>query len=343
MLRDTIYIVPTLPLSTRTLRILGALVIAGALMTLAYALSGPSIFSSRFAGAESTEELLRAFSSRDTDSDGLPDWQESLYGTDPNNAYSFSLEITDGEAADQGLLEPKFRTDLSGLAGSTDVPGVGAGADTVTGAFARDLFTNYMSGRSGTPPSAEEVERFMQDALADLAAKQRSVKAYSLGNVRVAGSGPEALRAYAVQAEQAFARNTVDADENELFYFTEAMQKGDAASMNKVVAISRAYKNIAAGLIQVSVPSEAQSAHLAFANSLAYMGLVVENMASIEKDPLRGMLGMSEYKTAADAMIRANAEFNTLFISAGISMGQGEPGYFFINAAQNAAAAVPNL
>lgn len=311
-------------------------------MTLAYALSGPSIFSSRLAGAESTDELLRAFSSRDTDNDGLPDWQEALYGTDPNNAYSFSAEMTDGEAASQGLLEPKFRTDLSGLSGTIDVPGVDADANTVTGRFARDLFTNYMNSRSGTPSSAE-VSRFMQQALADLAQKQRSARAYSLGNVRVEGSGPEALRSYAISAEEAFSRNTVDTEQNELFYFTEAMQKGDKTAMNQVRAISRAYKNIAAALIQTPVPSEAQTAHLNFANSLAYMGIVVENMANVEGDPLRGMLGMSEYRTAAEAMIRAYAELNTVFAGSGISIGQGSAGYFFLKGAKDAAAASRSL
>lgn len=312
-------------------------------MTLAYALSGPSIFSSRLAGAESTEELLRAFSSRDTDSDGLPDWQESLYGTDPDNAHSFSLEVTDGEAVAQGLLEPKFRTDLSGLAGDPNVPGVDADANTVTGVFARDLFTNYMNTRSGVPPTPEEIDTFMQDALADLAAKQRAVKAYSLGNVRVSGSGPEALRVYAGAAEQAFSKNTVNTDENELFYFTEAVQKGDEGAMNQVRAIARAYKNIAAALIQVSVPNEAQTAHLNFANALAYMGVVVENMSNVESDPLRGMLGMSEYRTAADGMVRAYAELNTLFAGNGVSIGQGTSGYFFVKGAKDAAAVVPSL
>jgi len=312
-------------------------------MTLAYALSGPSIFSSKLAGAESTEELLRAFSSRDTDSDGLPDWQESLYGTDPDNAHSFSLEMTDGEASSQGLLEPKFRTDLSGLAGEVTVPGVDADANTVTGAFARDLFTNYMNSRSGVPPTAEEIDAFMQDALADLAAKQRAVKAYSLGSVRVSGSGQEALRAYAIAAEEAFTQNTVDTDQNELFYFTEAVQKGDEGAMNQVRAISRAYTNIAAALIQISVPNEAQSAHLNFVNAIAYMGTVVENMTSVENDPLRGMLGMSEYKSAADQMVRAYAELNTLFSGNGISIGQGATGYFFVKGAKDAAAAVPSL
>lgn len=334
---------PTLPLSTRTLRILGALVIAAAVMTLAYALSGPSIFSSKLAGAESTEELLREFSSRDTDADGLPDWQEALYGTDPDNAHSFSQELTDGEAANQGLIEPKFRTDLSGLAGELSVPGVDAADGTVTATFARDLFTNYMNSRTGTPPSAEEVNAFMQEALTDLASKQRSVKAYSLGNVRVSGSGTEALRAYAVAAERAFGANTVDTDKNELYYFTDAVQKGDADAMNKVRAIGRAYKNIAAALIQVQVPHDAQTAHLNVANSLAYLSVVVENMASVDADPLRGMLGMTEYKSAADSMVRSYAELDAAFKNSGLTIGEGEPGYYFVNAAANAAAAVPNL
>lgn len=313
-------------------------------MTLAYALSGPSIFTSKQAGAESTEELLRAFSSRDADADGLPDWQESLYGTDPNNAHSFSLEMTDGEAASQGLLEPKFRTDLSGLAGEDlEVPGIYAAPGTVTDTFARDLYKNYMLSRDGLPPTTEELNSFMQQALADLAATQRVAKAYSLGNVRVSGSGAEAMRTYAAAAERAIGNNTVVAEKNELFYFTEAVQKDDKAALAKVREIGKAYWNISAALIQVEVPSEAQTAHLEMANATAYMSVVVGNLGALESDPLRGMLGMIEYKTALDAMIRAYAGMDAVFRTSGIVITEGTAGYYLVDAARNAAAAVPNL
>ena len=50
-MRDTIYIVFTLPFSSQTTRVIGASVVALLLIAGAYALSGPTFFSLRLAGA----------------------------------------------------------------------------------------------------------------------------------------------------------------------------------------------------------------------------------------------------------------------------------------------------
>ncbi len=315
-------------LTPRTKRIAGALAVALLLIGGAYVVSGPSIFSSKLVTAESTEELLKIFAAKDTDTDGLPDWQEALYGTDSTNPHSFSASLTDGEAFEQGLLKPKFETDTSGL--SPDLPeieGIDAKPGTITDTFARTFFDNYMKSRDGLPPDEAELNTFIQDALKDLANSQRANVPYSIANVRISGQGPEALRAYAVAISTAFDTNTVRVPKNELYYFTDAVQKDDKEALKTVRSIANAYKNMSAAAIKVSVPSDAQAVHLKLANTIAYMGVVTGNLGAIDTDPLRGMLGMIEYKTAADAMIASFKELDSVFASQGVVIQEGEPGY----------------
>src|SRR3569833_2132398 len=93
-------------ISERTLRISTASGLALIMVSAAYLLSGPTFFTSHTANAESTDELLKAYANKDTAAAGLPDWQEALYGTDPNKAISNSFGIPDGEAAREGKLTP---------------------------------------------------------------------------------------------------------------------------------------------------------------------------------------------------------------------------------------------
>lgn len=338
VLRDTIYIVSIPSLTPRTKRIAGALAVALLLIGGAYVVSGPSIFSSKLVTAESTEELLKIFAAKDTDTDGLPDWQEALYGTDAGNPHSFSATLTDGEAFDQGLLKPKFETDTSGLSPDLpDIEGIDAAPGTITDTFARTFFDNYMKSRDGLPPDEAELNTFIQDALKDLANSQRANVPYSIANVRVSGQGADAVRSYAAALEAAFAANTARVERNELYYFTDAVQKDDKQALKTVRTIATAYKNISAAVIKVPVPAEAQAAHLKIANTIAYMGVVTGNLGAIDADPLRGMLGMIEYKTAADAMIASFMELNAVFTNQGIVIQEGESGYSIYRTSNKAA------
>src|SRR3990167_5251431 len=78
-----------------------AVLIVGAFV-LARGIESPS-------SAQASEEtaLLHAIATKDSDSDGLPDWEEALYGTDPHNQDSFHLGMSDGEAVAKGLIVPK--------------------------------------------------------------------------------------------------------------------------------------------------------------------------------------------------------------------------------------------
>src|SRR3989344_2462375 len=62
---------------------------------------------SNVAEASGESSLLAAVATQDSDHDGLPDWEEALYGTDPKNADSKDLGMTDGEAVAQGLIVPR--------------------------------------------------------------------------------------------------------------------------------------------------------------------------------------------------------------------------------------------
>lgn len=327
--------------STRTLRILGASLLAVLMIGGTYLSTGKNPFfgMTRIAGAQSSEELLREYAAKDSDTDGLPDWQESLYGTDPLNPESFKPGTKDGEAVAQGLIEPKVAVRADDEpADIASIPGVTAAPSSLTDRFAQTLLKQYLTNRGENPPSSAEIVAFVEAGISDLSAENASPARFALADVTVSGeTGTAALTAYAARVEAAFAQNTVSADRNELSYFSDAL-KDDAGALNRIKSVSGAYADIANALIAIPVPSEARQAHLAIANALMHMSDTSGDMAALKTDPLRALMGIGLYEKYADELIAAFTNLNGVFAARQVAIPEGNPGYYIVKTAGDAAA-----
>ncbi len=290
--------------------------------------------------AESSEELLKEYAVKDTDSDGLADWEEALYGTDPRDAHSVRATLTDKEAVTQGIATPRYAGQSFAAATSTvavEVPGVPAAPDSLTEQFSRLFFSNYMTTRGDAPPSPEAAQSFVTSAVAELTATHGQTIAYAAGEVRVSGSGAAALRTYAVAVENAFFANDPKQTASELAYFQDAVQKGDTSGLSKLAIISNAYAGLGRDLMTISVPTEAATAHLSFANAVARLSTSVADMGAFEKDPLRAMLGLGQYENDAESFRTALTLLAEAFTSNNLVLTPGEAGYYTYNMVQTAA------
>lgn len=330
--------------STRTLRIAGASLLAVLMIGGTFLSTGPNPFfgMTRIVGAQSSEELLREYAAKDSDTDGLPDWQEALYGTDPLNPESFRAGIRDGEAVAQGLIEPKVTVRPEEEAVDLEsIPGTVAAPSSLTDRFSQTLLKQYLLNRTGTPPTQEEIVSFVQGGVAELSAGATEPDRYTLKDVRVsADSGSAALIAYAAEVEAGMGANTVPASisaRNELAYFQDAI-RGDDTAIAKIAAYSEAYADIAEALILIPVPQEARQAHLTIVNTTVHLSSMTADMAALKEDPLRALLGIGLYGKYATNIKSGFANLNGVFRARQISLTEGQPGYEVFNTSQLAAA-----
>lgn len=324
--------------SAHTLRIVIASIIAIVMVGGAYALSGPLPFGN-IAGAQSAEELLREYAVLDSDFDGLPDWQEALYGTDPHNPESFQAGILDGDAVARGLIQPKISMRAEDeLTDIDSIPGVAAAPSSLTDRFAQLLLTQFLQTRGNEALSQDEVATFVTGGVQSLIQTADAPARYTANDILTnATSGTEALVAYIAAIESVFARHTVAAEKSELFYFSDAL-RGDTAAIAKIASIGRAYDNIATGMVQVRVPQEVAQAHLNVANALVQLSESATYMASLETDPLQAFLGISLYETRAKELVAAFSHLNSVFSAYQVSIPEGAPGYSILKSARDAAA-----
>ena len=289
--------------------------------------------------AEASESsLLAAVATQDSDHDGLPDWEEALYGTDPKNADSNDLGMTDGEAVAGGLIVPRAIADVPGTSSAgaivdPDLPPAAA-ENTLTAAFAKNLFTSYLNElqNKGGQLSSEDTAAIAQQALEDLGNSITAAPPFKrIEDLKVQGSGPEAMKAFADAADAIMRANKTTSTKSEIGYLMDVQQNGDTAALEQIRALAKLYRSIAAGLAALPVPQELASDSLALINAFARMGAATNDLAAVQEDPLVTMLALHQYPDNVLALGNAFIKIQKTFDAHRITFAQGEGGATFVN------------
>lgn len=334
----------------RNWRIAGATALSITIVTGAYLLARDAE-RPPIAQASSEAALLAAIATKDSDHDGLPDWQEALYGTDPHNPDTRGLGMTDGEAVARGLIVPKAISDIqvatSVPATSADQSYAGLGLPapvrgTITDAFSKLFFQLYLAakaGNGGADLTSTQASDLIAKTFGQFSANFSLTPDFkSASDLRIAGSGQDALRTFAAQAEAVFEKNRADVTKSETDYLADALN-GDGTALTRLAAFSKTYRDSAAGLSALTVPQELAPDTLTVINALMRLGEIDGDLARVDVDPLAAMLALEQFPKAEGDAERAFADIAGVYAAAGITLRQGEPGASFVNLIANLAAA----
>jgi hypothetical protein len=311
-----------------------AVIVVGAYV-LARGVESPDV-----AQASTETALLQAIATKDSDGDGLPDWEETLYGADPHNPDTFALGMTDGEAVAAGLIVPKAMSDIPSATSSPTV----AGADglppapaegTLTAAFAKSFFTSYLAAKQdagGGALSESDMKNVSNQAFGSLSSAVAIAPNFKSGkDIKVSGSGADAMKAFAVSAEAVLLKNTADATKTPLGYLKSILEDNDTTAFPHLSSIAKAYRDSAAGLVALPVPEELAADNLALINALMRMGGIVNDFTRADSDPLATILALQQYTGVAQALGTAFINIGNTYSTAGISFHAGTPGASFVN------------
>lgn len=302
-------------MSTRTWSIVGSLSISLILIVGAYVLSAPW-FGTFHVGAQDAQALLQTYAEKDTDGDGLFDWQETLYRTDPTNAHSVDAVLTDLQAVEQGLVEPRFKSEEKELPDSFyQITDKVAAPDSITDQFSRQFLEKYLTGRGAQTPSADALQSFVQDAAHDLEGTVLGGSAFLSSSVLVRGNTPTDVSAYMLELNDIFYENKPGIDSVDVFeHFANYVERDDISSLERVREVSRAYTITAQEIMLVRAPLSARNAHLRVANAYARFGLVLKHMGTMDTDPLLGFVGATHYLESRDEVKESMLNFSATMV-----------------------------
>lgn len=332
---------------TRSLnwRVPAAILFSAALVVGAYVLAG-GIKSPTLAEASAETALLRALATRDSNGDGLPDWQNALYGIPLNSTTTdyFNLGMTNGEAVARGLIVPKAIAELPVATSSGDATVIDPSlpptspSGTLTDTFAKSFFALYLEAKRANggaellPSQTDTLAVQALDALSALVTAAADYKSPS--DVTVSGSGAEALKIFAAEVEAVMQKNmgASGATKSELLYLQDAVERKDASALTGLVALAKMYRDTAAGLATLPVPQEVASDHLVFVNALMRLSGIVSDFARVNTDPLAAVLALKLYAEPGQALVDALTHMGGVYAFAGITLPLGMPGALFLQA-----------
>ncbi len=323
-------------LSPRTVSIIAALFLSGSFIALGYYLSSP--LSPRFANAISNEELLKAYSQKDTDADGLPDWQEELYGTDPQNPHSTGPDETDAEAVASGTVKPRFSSEaLPEAAVDADaIPGSAPAAGSLTEQMSRAFLMQALSGDRAVGDQASQKEivnslmgEFSQRAASRIESRHSTLSIQldaSKGATAYAGEIESIFRAYPVPASTA----------DPLALMEDLLIKGDESAVEKLEALAKSYRQKADALERVNPPTTLSAEHLSLLRSYDTLANATFAMAeNYETDPIVILGALAFYRPAASGITDAIIVIANAVIREGVPAEDAE-GYMLLELARYA-------
>ena len=253
--------------------------------------------SNIFSVASST--IDSSMSTKDSDNDGLPDWQEALYGTDPHNP------DTDGDGTSDGKEVTLERNPLVKgpkdflIAKNTSATTTAEKENlTLTDSFARNFFTQYANlQQSGVKITAENAGQIASDYLKSTPLPTITAKQYGTSDLYLTESDKAHIQNYRDALTAVFAKDWPNGNPNELNILQQAFVNNDQKALNNMPIIIKKYQNTLQDSLALAVPKLATTLHLNLVNSLSTYIQTLRMIAVAYSDPLSGLAALNVYQT----------------------------------------------
>lgn len=249
-------------------------------------------------GNQTVTDLIQ----KDSDGDGIPDWEEALWGTDPNK------KITFNDTPDATYIENKKKElKIEGSVNETKL--------TETEKFAREFFTSYSAMKSSGQVDSSTINSF-SNALGQKIVNPTLIDRYKENDIKINDSDDSIIKQkYYDEVKKLFNTYKSAGLGDELSIVSSGLTSNSTSGATntpeqytKLSEIADAYQNFAKKVMEVTVPQSLAEYHLRIANSANNTGVSVLGMAKMIEDPIVGLSGLSQYQKYSDDLIKAVAD-----------------------------------
>ncbi len=289
--------------------------------------SANQVRSDQTAGAAENLVMISSDASDiDTDKDGLKDWEEALWKTDPKNPDTDGDGVKDGE--ERTISQSK---QAEAIRKNSEATAVKPGNQNVTQEFAQQIFSKYMELKKG----GTKLDERSMDALAENFIKNNdlldpTINPYTASNFSILkNTSTEDIRAYGNNLGKIVLAHSSKSGKNEMEVFLSSLQKNDEEMIKELDPIIATYKGMVKDMVLMKVPEAALTDHVALVNSIDQVGRTIEGLRKIYSDPLVGVPAMYAYKDSVDSLTKNFRGMENYFKAQGILFTQSEPGKMF--------------
>lgn len=191
--------------------------------------------------------------------------------------------------------------------------------DTLTEALSKNFFTSYSEFQAtGNLETGFDEQSILNQAFKNVDLNQLPKEKYSTADISITGViSPDEIRAYA---------NNFVAIQNEGLI---KIKNNPKAYENNLTAIGQIYASIGEKLLTIKVPIAVAGEHLSIANAFYISSEDFKLISAQDKDPLKSLLGLRQYKETVERQREMYTEMAAYFERSGIIFSESEPGYFW--------------
>jgi len=280
-------------------------------------------------------EAIKNIVEKDSDSDGLKDWEEALWESDPRKSDTDGDGTPDGDEVNAGrnpLIagpDDKYKSDTVIRKINKNISGE---APTKTEEFAQSFFQDYITLRNSNNLFEEyEKNNLINDYVDSVIKTNTLIKDYTVADLNISQNINKASSIdYGNTLGGIILKHSFET-ENELTIFNNSIIKEDIEEIEKLNPIINAYKNILKDSLEMLVPQDAINEHITFVIGIASIVESIESMYAIYNDPIKAIVGISNYEQSVFLLKDAFRNMRNYFMTKGVLFKENDNGYVMTN------------
>ncbi len=243
-------------------------------------------------------EVLGDLVNRDTDGDGVLDWEESLWGTDPTKK-----ETTPGIPDSDAIASLKKEQNIS-----TTGDNINGGALTQTDKFSQELFATVAALNQAGAIDQTTVDK-LSTSLADQIKNSVPKKVYLPSEIRVnPDNSTKAIQNYSDALNNIYKKNKPSQTVTDVLQkFIADGNEADPSVLPQLDPIIAQINTIINSLVRTEVPQSLASLHLDLINALERLAENVTDIKLYDTDTVLALRAISQYDQNIDLLDKAQS------------------------------------
>lgn len=279
--------------------------------------------------------IIAQAAEQDSDHDGLKDWEEVLWKTDPHNPDTDGDGTSDGEEVREGRnptkAGPNDKLDTSIASSTSNMLSTEGLTDTQV--FSRQLFAEYLKLQQQDGGQISEAsQQYLIDNFLTKVPEATPLKIYTRKDIKITqGNSTADLKAYANAMGRVLKNNPAKGAENELVILKRAIDNNDKSELKKIDASIAGDASTLKGFLTVSVPESLVGQHLNIINNFGATDESIKGLRKIFDDPITTISNLSAYNRRTDMLKNSIQSMINEFVQKGIIFSPKDDGYLFMH------------
>jgi len=240
----------------------------------------------------------------DSDGDGLKDWEETLWKTDPQNRDTDEDETPDGEEVQVGRDPVKPGPDDKLSERLIPIAGENQASESETESLSKRFFAEYLSlKKEGNLDQAAKDN--LIDSFVENLPEGESADAYEISDLALMGDNSyQTLESYGNKLRAVIIEHSGASVESDASIISRVMKSEDDGFLEDLQENISLYEDTLADLKILKVPSDVAKDQLALMNSIADIKKILEEIMQSPKDPVLALAALKRYpQTGEDVVV----------------------------------------